>query len=200
VEYVKPEPTWIAPFARRLLSTIQLEDPIRFFPTDLKNGEYYVEKDEGVEGCFYWTTREGEIEIHLYEYQDATYLDYDDLFPMFLKVRPEVENLLNEYKEFAKQYILSANQLLLSIITDGKEKILDKVSNMVKDTEVIRLFRDQPASARELPLHYSVEGKDILLRIRQDFFTTAYSEAIVKVGRRSGHYTGGVGRRVRFQG
>ncbi len=95
ISLVRPEPTWVAPFAMRLRRTLQLEDPIRFYPVDLTNDVYYIDKGQGTEGCFSWdVTPEGDINIRFWQYQDDTYLENDELFEKFMnqKIYQEPNN------------------------------------------------------------------------------------------------------------
>ncbi len=106
-------PTWIAPFAERLRLTLCVPEPNDLFLKDISHGRVPVSDHQGdIEGLFFWNSEDGQPYVKLYDYTVDETLEYDQYYDQFLKYRQDVKLLMDGFKEFGRQYILSAYTLL----------------------------------------------------------------------------------------
>ncbi|MCP4608274.1 MAG: hypothetical protein GY845_06130 [Planctomycetes bacterium] len=173
-----PEPTWVAPFAKRLRSTLNVPHYTRFLVKDLDEGKVVVNDQDGaLEGFFCWDLINGELNVRLYEYQTDTFLESAPDFERFLDRRPEVRQLIDRYKELAKQFVQKSYELLHSIAGAATEMVshfltahgydisLTSTNLLDKKGSFVRLASDNTAA----------------LFVYDSFVTSAYMDSIRSV-------------------
>ncbi|MBA7472090.1 hypothetical protein ES707_07410 [subsurface metagenome] len=182
--HAKYEPSWWPIFAARLRRLLHIPHPAVFFDTMRAKGEHYMSDRNGnIPAPFYWDTGQGgEISVRLYEPESDSFIENDELFGLFLDIKPIVKVLIEKYREHGREYVISAYKLLSSITDDAKAMVAELTKEKVDDDEQISKFMREQPLAGEITLWYLKEGESGFLTLEATFFTTIYRAVIQNIG------------------
>ncbi len=172
------EPSWVAEFARRLKDRIHVPGPASLLVKDLSEGRVLTYgENSGEAGYFYWDTRTGEPAIWLQDKNDPdSFLeeegDDEDDFEEFLKRKPKVRSLIDEYKKWGIGYVFGAKELRDLIKMDAE--------TMVKEALSLRGYVEKIVKDSVNPEHLDFHRGNELLAIKDRFFDDAYTDVIRK--------------------